>query len=94
VDKWTLVQHSGFGYGGNPEFRKAVETRSLSKAAEVKKVKAAGGVVLDSYGSASDREFDENYPEEVQGLVPHCRGTFAKTEIDGLKIYIPAEKKE
>lgn len=92
MDKWTLVQHSGFGYANNPEFQQAVETRSLSNAREIKRVNDAGGMVFDSYSDASDREFEENYPPEVQGLVPKCRGLFSEKKIDELRVYIPVKE--
>ena len=88
MSNYTLVRHSGFGYGGKLAFARAVEMRSLNEA-EVREVKAAGGLLFDSYDSANDAEHAENYPPGVTGLIPRCTGTFSKKTIDDLAIYIP-----
>jgi len=90
--KYTLVQHSGYGYGGDSGFSLAVEPRSLSTKAELQRVEKAGGLVFDSYSAASDRGYDENYSPEVNGIYPRAHGRFAAAKVDGLCIYIPEVK--
>jgi hypothetical protein len=87
--KWTLVQHSGFGYARKPGFQSAVEERSLETEAAVERVRTAGGLVFEKYSDASDRADQENYPSN-SGIYPHARGTFSRTKVDGLRIYVPA----
>jgi hypothetical protein len=89
IDKWTIVQHSGFGYAGKETFRHATETRKLSNKTELKAVQKAGGLVFDSYAEAEDFSDRANYPIGYQGIVPNARGTFSVREIDGLAVYIP-----
>ena len=87
--KWTIVQHSGYGYSSNPQFEHAVETRVLANNAEVRTVNQVGGLVLDSYMEAEDFCDKANYPEGNSSIIPTARGTFSHRTIDGLKIYIP-----
>jgi hypothetical protein len=88
LDKWTIVQHSGYGYNLDPVFARAVETRSVSTKAEENRVLKVGGILFDSYTEASDFEDDVN---GVSGDRPFLKveGTFSDKDIDGLKIYIP-----
>jgi len=89
--RYTLVQHTGYVVGRKPEFKRAVEMRSVSANA-ADRVRAAGGVVFDSYAAASEGEEAANYPPEVLWLIPCCRGTFAMSEVDGLKVYVPPKE--
>jgi len=89
---WTLVQHSAYGYKGDLVFRDAVEDRHLSLDSEVQKVRAAGGLLFESYTEAVDAAEAANYPPEAQGMVPVVRGTFSRKKIDGLSIYIPEKE--
>lgn len=86
---WTLVQHSAYGYNENRVFENAVEERHLSLDSEVEKVKSSGGMLFDSYTEAADAAESENYPPEVTGITPRARGSFARKQIDGLRIYVP-----
>lgn len=88
-EKWAVVQHSGYGYKGNPQFKAAVETRKLQTVGEVRLVERCGGAVFDSYLEAEEFAEKANYPADVKGIVPHAKGTFSKLCIDGLRIYIP-----
>ena len=87
---YTLVQHSGCGYGGKSGFARAVETRPLDKRQETA-VRKVGGLVIPTLELANRIVEDVNYPPEVQGLYPCCRGTFSIKEVDQLKIYLPTE---
>src|SRR3954453_6268754 len=91
-EKWTLVQHSGFGYGEKPGWMHAVETRQITTEVELKRVESVGGYVFDSYDEADTQEYKSNYPEGAGEslMYPEVKGTFSSKEIDGLKIYIPA----
>jgi hypothetical protein len=88
-NKWTIVQHSGYGYKGNPQFKQAVETRKLDTVGQVRLVERVGGVVFDSYLEAESFAERANYPADYTGIVPDARGTFSKLMIDNLRIYKP-----
>lgn len=91
MNKYTLVQHSGFAWGDNPEFARAVETRSINDKEEAI-VRGAGGVVFDDYTSADAGEYAANYPDDGMGLMPLAKGSFhTLIAIDGLALFIPAE---
>jgi len=87
--KWTLVQHSGYGYAAKPAFKLGVETRQVEGAKEIERVRRAGGMLFDSYGEAEDQADIENYPKGYEGLEPRVLGTFADAEVDQLRVYIP-----
>jgi hypothetical protein len=93
-EKWTLVQHSAYGYGEKPGWEKAVETRQITTPAELKRVQDAGGMIFDSYGEADDQEMKSNYPEGTGDKImyPSVLGTFSDKQLDGLKIYVPARQ--
>lgn len=91
AERWTLVQHSAMGYKGDAGFARAVETRSVRTLAEQRRVLRAGGVLFATYGAADDAAEKVNYPPEVKGLYPRVRGSFAPEQVDGLRIYRPAE---
>lgn len=87
--KWTLVQHSAWAYAGNPQFENAVEEVHVQGPAAEAKILRAGGIVYTDYMVASERAYEENYPPDVWGLCPGAKGTFARTKIDGQRVYIP-----
>ena len=91
-EEYAVVQHSGFGYAGNPQFYKGLEMRSVTTDTQKKKVLDAGGVVLPTYSACDKYCFKEMYGEH-EGLIPNARGGFSKKEVDGLCIYIPPKKK-
>jgi hypothetical protein len=100
--KWTIVQHSGYGYAGKPGFEHAVETRMLATVAEQRRAKKAGGLLFDSWKEAEDFAEGANHPpdheeialkgELLSGLHPAAKGTFSKLLVDGLAIYIPVRE--
>lgn len=91
--KWTLVQHSGYGFGGDTQFIRAVEIASIETKKEIDTIEKLGGLIFDSYIDADEAEYAENYPDpNDQSIIPNCRGTFARAKISGLKIYIPLSK--
>jgi hypothetical protein len=88
---WTLVQHSGYSYGGDSQFQKGVEERQVSTAREAERITKAGGVLLDSYLKARDLAMKEMYPSG-EGLIPDARGTFNRRVLIGrLPLYVPAK---
>ena len=86
---YTLVQHSGFVVSGKIDFKYAVELRCMGSKEEVKKVQEAGGLLFGTYSGASQREFKENYPPDVHGMIPRVSGSFSQSKVQGQKIYIP-----
>jgi hypothetical protein len=90
---WTIVQHSAFGYGGNPEFEHAIEVRELGQEEpfkrELGRVLLAGGIVFDDYMNAIAFEHSEGYPPGTEGIIPAAPGRFAEEKIDGLAVYVP-----
>lgn len=87
----TLVQHSGYGYGYNPQFEQAVEEREIPAGKKsLDRIKKVGGIIVKNYGEANNLSELVNYPPEVKGLVPEARGSFATIKVDGLKVYIPS----
>lgn len=86
---YAIVQHSGYGTAGNPDFMYAVESTGVTKQ-QCQKVLGAGGVVLSNYREAEEYCHAENYPPEVKGIVPRARGTFSTAGVNDMRIYIPA----
>ena len=84
---YTLVQHSGWAAAGKESFRNAVELTSIAHVTP-EEIISVGGLVFETYSEASDREFEENFPPEVVGIVPRARGTFSDLKVSGQKIYI------
>lgn len=87
--KWTVVQHSGFGYAHDRQFEHAVESRNVATKKEQEMVLKVGGLLFDTYGQAEDFCEEANYPADHVGLIPDVQGTFADKDVDGLKVYIP-----
>lgn len=92
MTKHTIVQHSAYGYGGDPTFARGLETRQLDTKAEIAKVEKAGGLVFDDYCEAEDFAMDAMYPPEATGFTPMAKGTFATVKIDGLAVYVPVRQ--
>ncbi len=86
---WTLVQHSGYGYGGNEGFAQGLELRSIETVGERNRVLKAGGVIYDDYEAAMVAEMNGMYPKGTVGIYPQAQGTFSKQKVDDLAIYIP-----
>lgn len=90
MSRYTLVQHSGFVWGDDPQFKRAVETRSINARQEAI-VRGVGGLVFDGYDSAEAEAHNTNYPDATYtGLIPMARGSFHKQiAIDDLPLFIP-----
>ena len=90
--QWTLVRHTGYSIGDNPQFEKAVEMRNVELASERRVIASAGGLLIDSYDEASLREEHENYPKEVKGVIPRAKGSFVSRKGFDEEIYVPARR--
>jgi hypothetical protein len=86
LNKWTVVQHSGYAYGGKPGFEQGLETYQLMTAAELRRVQAAAGLLFDSWTAA------DTYGDNAvgRGLYPAAPGTFSDKTVNGQRIYLPA----
>lgn len=91
IQKWAIVQHSGYGYKGNPQFQAAVEVVGIHTVGQQRLVERCGGAVFDSYLDAEGFAEKANYPADMnpQSIIPQAKGEFSKLRIDGLRIYIP-----
>jgi hypothetical protein len=87
---YTLVKHSA-SYTGHADFEYAVEHTMVSHKRTLATIQRLGGLLIESYAAAVDREMAENYPPGVEGLIPRVRGTFAKVAVNGQSLYIPKE---
>lgn len=90
--KYTVVQHSAYGYKRDPQFQKGLESRALLNASFIRTVERAGGLIFDSYEEAERFAEKAQYPDDYRGLTPNAQGTFADQHIDGLKIYVPVRQ--
>jgi hypothetical protein len=90
--RWTVVQHSGYGYARNPQFKEGLEVRQVSNVTTARKIERLGGVLFDSW-EAADAYAEEEMYATVQGfgLIPAAPGSFASMVVDGLAVYIPAK---
>lgn len=89
MPKYTLVQHSAFGYKRDMRFRAAVEEAAVSPA-EAQKIEKAGGLLFDNYTDAYDAAYKTNYPENSNGMIPKAPGKFhSRLGVRGLLVYLP-----
>jgi hypothetical protein len=89
---WTVVQHSGYGYAEDPQFRKGLETRQITTLTEKKSVIKAGGLLFGNYADAEQYCMEEMYPDDYGGIIPVAPGIFSAIAIDQLLVYIPKDK--
>ena len=92
--KYTVVQHSGYGYGNNTQFMYGLESRSLTTDNQLNKVIKAGGMVFNTYSEAEDYADFASYPKDYNGLTPRANqfGSFSRMKIDKLRIFVPKLK--
>lgn len=89
-EKFTVVQHSAYGYQNDPVFKQGLESRRVSSKEAQRSVESAGGVLFDSHQEAEDFAMKEMYNDpDYPGIIPDARGTFADQGVDGLAIYRP-----
>lgn len=91
--KWTIVQHSGYGWGGKEQFIGGLETDHITTEKQLEKVLKAGGVVFDSYGEADDYSFFAMYKDNPT-LIPWADrfGEFVPRKNGSLALFIPQEQ--
>ena len=89
---YTIVQHSGFFFGGKEEFKQGLEIKPVSNPQQVKKIVSIGGRIFDNYRDADSYEEHESYPKNYEGLVPAAPGTFSDFKLDVMPVYIPSTK--
>ena len=88
---YAVVQHSGYGYRGHPEWQRGLETRRVPSRAVADKVTGLGGVIKP-YTEAEDWAQAEMYPPHT-GMIPAAPGSFSDYQVDGLALYLPLPKK-
>ena len=93
--KYVLVQHSGWGYGNNPQFIGGLELRTVDKPKLLAQLEEMGALVFSDYSSANQAAFDLMYPANYGGMVPVAdrAGAFARAAVDGLRVFIPTKQK-
>jgi hypothetical protein len=90
ITQYAVVQHSAFGYAGDPRFEAGLETRAVTPAVAAR-VRAAGGLLFDDYLEAESFCDREMYPPEATGLTPAAPGRFSRAAVDRLRVYVPPE---
>ena len=86
---YTLVQHSGYGYGGDDTFSKGIETRAIPHAKEADRVRRNTGYLFDTYTEAEAAADRLMYPESNLGLIPRADVTFSTdVKVDGLRLVL------
>ena len=85
---YTLIRHSRYAAGGNPDYENAVEACELTRA-QVYQVRAAGGVVFASREEAVRGEALANFPRGEARGPPDVPGYFSSLRIGGGEIYLP-----
>jgi hypothetical protein len=81
-NKYTLVQHSGYGYGGKPAFSRALEQRHVPDARTEREILKRGGFI-GTY---------EECDEIVDKVFLNAKGEFSDYMIDDLRLYIPVRE--
>ena len=87
---YTAVQHSAFAFKQDKCFEHGLQPVSISSLVEIEKVKKAGGVIFEDYSSCDNYCYTEMYAN-AKGLTPQVKGTFARSTIDGMRIYVSSK---
>lgn len=92
--KYVLVQHSGWGYGNNPQFMGGLELRTVDSPKLLARLQETGALIFDTYQEANQAAFDLMYPDTYGGMVPVAdrAGAFARAAVDGLRVFIPTKR--
>lgn len=97
---YTLVQHSGYGYGHKPGFKQGLESREVKRKGDINRVRKLGGYLFENYAEAEEAAHKLMYPPDGVGprgerlveegfyLYPRFKGTFSDAVVDGLRIAI------
>lgn len=92
ADRYTVVQHTGYGYKGDPQFERGLQAVRVSSKEAQRNVEKVGGQLFHSLKEAEQWAMAEMYPGGA-GLIPLAPGTFADVGINGLAIYCPVVEK-
>jgi hypothetical protein len=84
---YTLVRHSAYSVAANPQFEQAVELREID-APQAYRVRAAGGIVFDTFEAGQAAEAAANSPAATKGVRPQPQGYFSTLRIAGAEIYV------
>lgn len=92
--KYVLVQHSGWGYGNNPQFIGGLELRTVNKPKLLAQLEEMGALLFPTFEAANQAAFDLMYPADYAGMVPVAdrAGAFARAAVDGLRVFIPTRR--
>lgn len=91
--RYTIVQHSAWATGRDPHFERGLETAAIPTAKTEQRIRAAGGLVFDTYAQAAAFEDTEPYPPGQPGVIPAAPGTFDYSlTLDGRALYLPAHE--
>ena len=85
MNEFTLVRHSAYAEGGNPDFEEAVEARELTRE-QAYKVRSAGGVLYPTREAAETAGLAANHAARDK------HGSFSTLRIGSAEIYIPKPK--
>jgi hypothetical protein len=88
VNQFTLVRHSEYAAGGNPDFEDAVEVFELNSN-QAYSVRAVGGVLLPTLAAGQAAARAENFPGGSAQSVPRASGYFSSLRLGGAEIYVP-----
>ena len=82
---WTVVQHSGYGYGGDPQFERGLEVRELGVhgepfARELGRVKTAGGTRVRLDGRRGRVRAPRPLPGRLRGADPARGGQLQRPD--------------
>jgi hypothetical protein len=88
VNQYTLVRHSAYAVGGNPDFESAVELLELNTH-QAYRVRAAGGLVFDTLAAAAHGAATANFPTGATRTAPNASGYFSSLRIGGAELYLP-----
>ena len=88
MTQYTLLRHSGYAQGGNPDFEDAVEATEITDT-EAYQVRAAGGTLFASREAAKAAETAANYPDGSNTDGARVPGYFSSLRIRGAEIYVP-----
>lgn len=91
---YTLIQHTGYTVGGNPQFFGAVEEAWVRGDPLRKAIETAGGIIFDTYTVADRAAYAVNYPGRSAALIPHAKGGFHALNHgkERYQLYIPTDE--
>ena len=88
ANRFTLVRHHAYIYGGDKHFEQALQVQVVSTAREVTRVKKADGVLFDTYAEAQALVNAAHNAADGGDLL----GAFSTKVIGEAPIYVPVRK--